>query len=329
MIGGRGTHRSETGVGDPDGSADRAGDGAPCGIHRALLAGPHLSVVSAEPDAVLQGIARTIGRVVTVDGPAALDAALSHLADEAARTPGAATRTLDLIGHTRTAASLLSLGNWVIDAEDPTTVAVFRGLADRAVLPRLGIHALRLLGCHSAGSERGRDTICRLAELLGVEVAGMRELLHVGHCGPGGFRDEWSFLLIRASGLCAPPAAPPGDPGPRVLELAALPAIALEAHAAPCPRRFAGEDEAHRILALVRRTAGACMPGAPAPPSVELALPLPRAEAYHLAHVVLGGSFLRLYPDGMARPGVVFPVDDREALHRIIADLPAAVRVHR
>jgi len=297
--------------------------------HRALLAGPHVSVVSAEPDAVLQGIARAIGRVVTVDGPAALEAALSHLAGEAARPPGAA-RTLDLIGHTRTAASLLSLGDWRIDAADPATVAAFRGLADRAVLPRLGIRAVRLLGCHSAGTERGRDTICRLAELLGVEVAGMRELLHVGHFGPGGFGDEWSFLLARASELRAPPAEPPGPPGPRVLELAALPAIGLEAHAAPCPRRIASADAAHRILALVRPAAGACMPGAPAPPSVELALPLPHAEAYHLAHVVLDGSFLRLYPDGMARPGVLFPVDDREVLHRIIAGLPAAATpVHR
>jgi hypothetical protein len=280
--------------------------------------------VSAELDVVLHGIARTIGRVVTVDGPAALDAALSGLASEAARTPDAAARTLDLIGHTRTSASLVSLGGWVIDAADPATVAVFRGLADRAVLPRLGIHAVRLLGCHSAGAERGRDTIGRLAELLGVEVAGMRELLHVGHFGPGGFRDEWSFLLVRASELRAPPAEPPGDPGPRTLDLAALPAIALAAHAAPCPRRFASEDAAQRILALVRRTAGACMPGAPTPPSVELALPLPHAAAYHLAHVVLDGSFLRLYPDGMARAGVLFPVDDREVLHRIIAHLPAA-----
>src|SRR6185436_13938532 len=143
-------------------------------------------------------------------------------------------------------------------------------------------------------------------------------LLHVGRFGSGGLRDEWSFLLARASELHPPPAEPPGDPGPRMLELAALPAIALAAHA-PCPRRFVSADAAYRILALVRRTAGACMPGAPAPPSVELALPLPCAKAYHVAHVVLDGSFLRLYPDGTARDGVLFPVDDREALHRIIA----------
>jgi hypothetical protein len=71
------------------------------------------------------------------------------------------------------------------------------------------------------------------------------------------------------------------------------------------------------------------MPGPPAPPSVELALPLPCAEAYHLAHVVLDGGFLRFYPDGMARDGVLFPIDDREALRRIIADLPGPPSVHR
>ncbi|HEX8108307.1 MAG TPA: hypothetical protein VF516_11295, partial [Kofleriaceae bacterium] len=104
--------------------------------------------------------------------------------------------------------------------------------------------------------------------------------------------------------------------------------IALDAHAAPCPRRIASEDAAHRILALVRRGAGACMPDALAP-SIELAMPLPRPGAYHLAHVVLDGSFLRLYPDGMARAGVVFPVDDPGALHRIIAGLPAAAPIRR
>ncbi|HEX3763243.1 MAG TPA: hypothetical protein VHW23_31330 [Kofleriaceae bacterium] len=304
----------------------------------ALLAGPHLSVVSAEPDGELQRIARTIGPCVTVNGPRALEAALTRLAAAADRAPGAAdrsadrtaartaartaTRTLDLIGHTRTVASLLSLGDWRIDAADPATVAVFRELAERAVLPRLGIHALRLLGCRSAGSERGRDTICRLAALLGVEVAGTRELLHAGNYGPGGFRDEWSFLLVRASELRRPPDEPRGPPGPRTLELAALPAIALAAHAAPCPRRIASEHATRRILALVRRAAGACMPGPPPPPAIELALPL--RGGHHLAHVVLDGGFLRLYPDGMARPGVLFPVGDPDALHRIIAGLPAA-----
>jgi hypothetical protein len=117
----------------------------------ALLTGLRLSVVSTEPDGELQHIARAIGHVVMVDGPAELETALARLADEAELAPGAA-RTLDLIGHTRTTASLLSLGEWLIDAADPETVAVFRGLADRAVLHRLGIQAVRLLGCHSAGT---------------------------------------------------------------------------------------------------------------------------------------------------------------------------------
>jgi hypothetical protein len=44
---------------------------------------------------------------------------------------------------------------------------------------------------------------------------------------------------------------------------------------------------------------------------------------------VLDGRFLRLYPDGVDRAGVLFPVDDREALCRIIDDLPAAAPVPR
>lgn len=60
------------------------------------------------------------------------------------------------------------------------------------------------------------------------------------------------------------------------------------------------------------------MPGLLTTPVCELALPSAVPGAYHIAHVLLDGAFLRFYPDGPTAPGVVYPIDDALALRRII-----------
>jgi len=290
---------------------------------RALLTQPHLSVVSGEPDFGLRGIAQTIGHPVMVEGRIELEILLGQLLGEVDRGATVARKTLDLIGHTRTSGALLALGDWVIDVASPTTTAFFRGLADHAVLPRLGVHAVRLLGCNTAITAAGRATIRKLAEVLELEVWGASQLLCSAHWGADGFRREWGFLLAEAGQLtaegAAPPSAgsrPPAEPYPRVLDVDALPAIALAPSA--LPRRIAEVAEARQILQLVRRREGAIMPGLLAAPSVELALPARALGTYHVAHVLLGGEFLRFYPDGMASQGIVFPIEDAAALRHLV-----------
>jgi hypothetical protein len=306
---------------------------------RALLEHPHLTIVSGEPDADLRQLAQLITHRVIVDSRSALERVLGRLLAAAERGAAVVPKTLDLIGHTRAAASLLAIGDWVIDAASPTTTAFFRGLAEHDVLPRLGIYALRLLGCGSAGTPEARATICKLGELLGIEVYGASQLLYAAHYDAGGFRDGWRFLLVGAGDLrrdaCAHDAVPAGDPYPRILDVDALPAAALPA-ACPWPRRIATAQAARQILALVRRHGGARMPGLLTTPMYELALPSPSPGAYHIAHVLLGGEFVRVYPDGPVgdpgddapdRPasGIVFPVEDAGALRRIMATLPPAL----
>jgi len=292
---------------------------------RALLARPHLTVVSGEPDFDLRQIARIIAGSEIVDGRGQLEDLLGRLDAEIERAAAVTPKTLDLIGHTRSRSSLVTLGDWMIDASNPATVTVFRGLADREVLPRLGVHALRLLGCSSAGTAQGRATICTLADLLGIEVYGSRELMSAGHYDAGGFRDCWSFLLVSASELRRAASGggmvPAKHRYPRVLDLDALPAITLGARPAGCPRRIASAQAAHQILQLVRRLEGASMPGPAATPTCELALPSAMPDAYHIAHVLFDGAFLQFYPDGMAASGIGFPTEDAGALCRIIAAL--------
>jgi hypothetical protein len=288
---------------------------------RSLLLLPHLTIISGERDFDLQRIARIIAHSVTVDGRVELDVVLGRLIAEVERSAQVTPKTLDLVGHTRSSASLLALGGWTIDAADPATTAWFRELADREVLPRLGVHALRLLGCHSAGTPHARATIGALSDLLGLEVYGTNQLLCDAHYDAGGFRDGWSFLLVAARELrrAAAERTTAGGAHPRILDLDALPEVVLGPPA--CSRRVASAAVALQVVQLVRPREGAPVLGPPATPTCELALPATKPDSYHVAHVVLGGEFLQFYPDGMSAPGIVFPVDDPDALRRIIATL--------
>jgi len=294
----------------------------------ALLSQPHLTVVSGEPDFDLQQIAQIITHSVTVERHEDLEVLFGRLLAEVEHAAPVLPKTLDLIGHTRSSASLLALGDWVIDVADPATTAFFHGLVDREVLSRLGVRALRLLGCNTAGTVQARATIVQLSDLLELEVLGTNQLLSAGHYDAGGFRDCWNFLLVGASELrnvspshsserCTTPG---GRPYPRVLDLAALPAVALGSPV--CPRRVASAAAARQILQLVRQGEGAGTHGVSTVPRYELALPSTVPDAYHVAHVVLDGEFLQFYPDGLAASGILFPVDDASALQRIIAALP-------
>ena len=89
-------------------------------------------------------------------------------------------KTLDLVGHA-TPASLLDLGGWVLDRCNPTVTAFFRELADHDVLPRLGISSIRLLGCGTASTQRARDTIVALTDIIGLPVLGTTSVVHAGH----------------------------------------------------------------------------------------------------------------------------------------------------
>lgn len=293
-----------------------------------LLASSRLSVVSAEPDHDLARTARTIAHSVRVNGRGELGALFGRLLAATSGAVAIAPKTLDLFGHSTARTAQLRLGDWVIDASDPTVTAWFRQVADREILPRLGVRAVRLLACRTAGTPAGRATICALADILGIEVYGTHQLLYDAHHDEHGFRDSWSFLLVSASELGrrrnTAEAAPANRPWPRVLDLDALPALPLGRRAAGWPRRVATPDAKSRILHLIRRDAGAQMPGTSAPPTCELALPSAIPAAYHVAHVLFDGAFVQFYPEGVESPGVAYPVDDVHALRGIIAELSPA-----
>lgn len=293
-------------------------------LYRELLSRPRLSAISAMCDPELDGIAQIVRLGVRIHDRSDLEALLGSLLVAADAGAPVAPKTLDLIGHA--SGSLLRLGDWVLDGASTPVKAFFRGLAEHDVMPRLGVRALRLLACNTAGAGHGESTLRTLAGILGIEVQGTTHLLHEYHYDAGGFRAIWDFMLVSSKdvqpSVATIAAVPDAARWPRTLDIDALPALQLGLHAAPWPQRLASASAMRQILALVRRNAGARMPGLIAVPTCELALPSALAGAYHLMHVLFKGAFVRCFPEGVDVPGVVYPVDDAPELHRIVDELP-------
>lgn len=290
-----------------------------------LLAQSQLSMITRHADSELAQIHEAIEHKVLVEGRADVEVVLGKLlACPGPRTP----KTLDLIGHSSPNGSLLQLGDWVIDAASSTVTAFFRELADYDVLPRLGIHAVRLLGCNTAETAHARSTICALSDILGLEVYGTTGLIFAAHYGKAGFSNDWRFLLV-GSGDLRPGTRETDQPRmtksyDRALDVDSLPAVPLDGKARTWPRRIANDRAARSILRLVRRREGSLVPGLLAMPSCEIAIQSSRDGFYHLAQVVLDGQFVRVYPDGLANAGVLYPVEHPQTLRSLVEDLPAA-----
>ena len=288
---------------------------------RTLLDGPQLAVITRYGDSELTRIQNIIERKALVEGRTDLEELLGRLLS--VQTSDPTPKTLDLIGHSTPGEALLQLGDWVIDAASSTVTAYFRELADHDVLPRLGIHAVRLLGCRTAETEKGRSTVQTLSEILGLEVYGTNSLLYSPHYDHNGFTYERRYMLVSSSDLRreqerAEHPTSNGAPYPRTLDVDALPATPAGLDPPQWPQHLATAEQAKYILNLVRRREGATMPGLLATPHCEILMPSARADAFHRVQVLLAGEFIRVYPDGEDRPGVLYPVDDPRALRLFV-----------
>ncbi len=283
-----------------------------------------ISVIARKRDLELSRIHGALDSCLEVDGRGELEDLLGQLL--AAVTVPPATSTLDLIGHSGPDA-LLELGDWRIDAETGAVTSFFRGLADHDVFRRLGIGAVRLLGCETARTRRARSTITVLAEVAGVEFYGTRTMIYAAHYEPTGFSAEHLLIpsgeMSRTTDVTGPAIS--GNAWPLLFDIEALPSSSLGALPyVSWPRRIATTADAGALLALIRRGEGGLFPGLLAAPMCEVVVPATEDGRFWRIQVLLDGAMVRVYTDDQD-PGVCFPTSDPSAMRAAVTRLPALV----
>jgi hypothetical protein len=107
---------------------------------------------------------------------------------------GETIETIDLIGHS--CDGVLVLGATQLD--DSPVVAIAFTDALRPVLFALGVRELRLLGCSTATTERGRAALRRISLAARCDVFGTRRYIGRHDYGPAGFLSDGALVSARA-----------------------------------------------------------------------------------------------------------------------------------
>jgi hypothetical protein len=273
-------------------------------------------------DAELRRVHAVIGMVQRVAGRSELECLFGRLLAAGCTSTARRTRVLDLVGYSVSPHGLLALGEWTLDAANPTVAAFFRELCDQDVLARLGITAVRLVGCATAVTAAARWTVCALADLLGVTVSGTTTMIGAPHFTAAGFTSTHALISnreLRAGPVgCGPLFAT--APISRRLDIDALRAEPLAPPPARCPRYAIAGDDARELLAFVDREDAHVLPGLLAAPACELALPA-RADAYHRVQILARGQLVRVFPVDGPVHGVLYGVNDPAALTAMVEAL--------
>jgi hypothetical protein len=108
-------------------------------------------------------------------------------------------KVLNLIGHSTKGSRFLRIGSEPINMLTRPTAHFFEGLA--AVVERLRVTRVRLLGCETATTEAGRKTLRALSRVLGVPTYGSMRSIMRSHYDEHGFNPAFEHLLIESSDL--------------------------------------------------------------------------------------------------------------------------------
>src|SRR6185503_15621691 len=121
---------------------------------------------------------------------------------------------LDLIGHSRSRDRFLKLGELVLSAR--VAKVEFSRLASSGILKELNIKAIRLLGCRTASTPRGRHVARVIHKHTGLKVYAARADLFGVHYNRAGLHPQAEALLADYEVLAGsgPGDIPPTDDYP-------------------------------------------------------------------------------------------------------------------
>ena len=160
----------------------------------------HIHVSASPADGELARLVERVANNRPIEQLAGLRRLLDRLRGCHRCVPGAERRTLDLLAHA-TPDRLLQLGTSVLDPRRPDVRRLFQEMAQDEVLPGLGIHELRLLGCETALSRAGQAAIRALSDILGVRVVGTVRPVYAAYFGATGLHARYEGMLCDADCL--------------------------------------------------------------------------------------------------------------------------------
>jgi hypothetical protein len=282
-------------------------------IARAALAVGRLNVCSAATDKQSADIRDRLDGEVVLSSFSELEHLLSELEDLGPFRGKAVT--MDMVFHSKEPDYVIVLSDGEIRAGDPAFEHFVAHYA--SALADLSIRTIRLLGCRTACSQVGRDTIADLAKRLGVTVFGTIDVIGGADFTDYGFKDANTYRLY------------PNNDGDAPLDLSQASKVNVRLQSLVRERpKFAQVQT--RALPVDRMSALAdyldhdwrSMPGLMVKPSAQLVV-AHDDRSCHRMELLLGNELLRVYPPGLPA-GAVCRIKDQPGFAQWLSALAPA-----
>jgi len=239
---------------------------------------------------------------------------------------GEISKTLDLVAHSFPPRNVLLLGNYPKDdiqqfndtvnnflVEDTFRNKWMNHLANTAsgsgggTLKALGIEKVRLLGCRTACSDAGRQTMVTLSNALHMPVFGTNDVLSRDDFTPGHFDETHAGKLISSDNVmsappCAPSLLPPNAPAVLGLSLGMTHAFSGKALEKLAARRTVlrplTDSETHQIHDLTLPQ-GRSLPGLLTLPSWQYHILIDQSvpDQFHLLQILFDWHMVGVFSE--------------------------------
>jgi hypothetical protein len=279
-------------------------------IARAALATGRLNVCSGATDKQSADIRDKIDGEVVLSAFGELEHLLSELEDLGPFRGKAVS--LDLVFHSKEPDYVIVLSDGEIRTGDPALEHFVEHYA--SALADLNIRCLRLLGCRTACSKVGKDTIADLSKRLNVSAYGTIDVIGGSDFTDYGFKDANTYRLY------------PNSDGDQPLDLSQATKVTVRLQALNRERpKFAPVQT--RVLPPDRMPAlgdyldndWRSVPGLMVRPSAQLVV-ANDDRSCHRIELLLGNELLRVYPPGLPT-GAVCRIKDQTGFAQWLSDL--------
>jgi len=237
--------------------------------------------------------------------------------------PGGLKVTLDLIAHAAETERFLKLNDLIVREDNPDLQCLLEDFRDR--LFKAGIRVVRILGCGTDTTEKGRETLEWLSLQLNADIFGTIDALWADHYDTDG---------LNAAGICRLGPRIQGGKAesptrPFEVDISSAREVeGVDLTGLPAEPRVVTRGAiqlAHEKLAKVAdylEPPWRALPGLQALPDHEILVPSPKErDEFVCMDLLLGGRLLRVYPANGREPAVS-KIKDPQSFLEFLHDSP-------